>query len=212
MQTGSNLFDLFADHKTVRPERDAAQLKKFVVPFILKAASPQSSLKKIYWVASPISGRVSQQVQDFIVEQVRSYFGPAATVIDSRPLVSYPYRHMEHDREHFVGEDMDEWADKIFGIISRDLSAQSLASLKPLSEAFPQVAAAADRAATPAQIADNTQLRVSARLVLNRNRCRWRSFCRIGNRWLALFMTSGGFWLANIMTSKSLSCTRPTSA
>ncbi len=166
MQTGSNLFDLFPDHKTVRPERDASQLKKFVVPFILKAASPQSSLKKIYWVASPISGRVSQQVQDFIVEQVRSYFGPAATVIDSRPLVSYPYRHMEHDHEHFVGEDMDEWADKVFGIISKDLSTQSVASLKPLSEAFPQVAAAATRAATPAQIADNTQLRVSARLVL----------------------------------------------
>jgi hypothetical protein len=164
MQTGGNLFDLFPDHKTVRPERDGSELRKFVFPFVSKAISRESSLKKIYWVASPVSGRVSQHIQDFVVEQVRGYFGAAATVIDSRPLVAYPYHHMERDREHFIGEDMDEWADKVFGIVSQDLSMQSVASLKPLGELFPQIAAAAPTP-TPAVVASEGQLNVTARLV-----------------------------------------------
>src|SRR5205807_868328 len=111
MQTGGNLYDLFRDHKTVRPDRDASEVKKFVVPFISKAIGPSSSLKKIYWVAPPVSGRVSKAVQDFVLEQIRLYFGAAAaTVIDSRTLLTFPYRHTEPDHEHFIGEDMDLWA------------------------------------------------------------------------------------------------------
>lgn len=170
MQTGGNLFDLFPDHKTVRPQRDGSELRKFVFPFVSKALSEESPLKKIYWVASPVSGRVSQQVQDFVVEQVKDCFGPAATVIDSRQLIAYPYHHLERDREHFIGEDMDVWADKVFGIISKDLSAQSVASLKPLGELFPQIAATTPSvpvasASTPAPGAQDGQLEVVARLV-----------------------------------------------
>jgi len=174
MQTGGNLFDLFPDHKTVRSE-DTAELRKFVFPFISKAISRESPVKKIYWVAPPISGRVSQHVQDFVVEQVKGYFGPAATVIDSRSLIAYPYHHMERDREHFIGEDMDEWADKVFEIVSQDISKQSIASLKPLGELFPQIAAASPTP-TPAAVAVEGQLTVTARLVFKSKPLRVEEF------------------------------------
>ena len=57
-----------------------------------------------------------------------------ATVIDSRTLVSYPYHHMEPDKEHFIGADMDQWADKVFEIVERDLASEPIASLKPLAQ------------------------------------------------------------------------------
>jgi hypothetical protein len=166
MQTGGNLFDLFPDHKTVRPDRDAAALRDYVFPFVVKAISPPSPLKKIYWIASPTSGRVSKAVQDFVVDQVRAQFGAAAMIIDSRALISYPYRHMEPDHEHFVGEDMDRWADKVFGILSGDLAAKPLASLKPLSEAFPQIASTNPPSpVTSADASDESVVNLSARLV-----------------------------------------------
>src|SRR6202022_3521269 len=52
----------------------------------------------------------------------------------ARPLLPSPYHHMEPDREHFLGADMDQWADGVFEVIERDLSAQPIASLKPLAE------------------------------------------------------------------------------
>jgi hypothetical protein len=168
IQTGGNLFDLFPDHKTVRPGRDALELRKFVAPFLVKAVSPPSQLKRIYWVASPVSGRVSQQVQDFVVQQVRSYCGPAATVIDSRALISYPYRHMEPDHEHFVGEDMDIWADKISKILQQDLASSAVATLKPLSETFPQFAVVTEttsKSVTTQTPSRNGEVEVLAKLV-----------------------------------------------
>jgi hypothetical protein len=164
MQTGGNLFDLFPDHKTVRPNRDAPALKKFVVPFLSKAANAPSSLKKIYWVASPTSGRVSKEVQDFVVEQLRIYFGAAVVIIDSRTLLSYPYHHLEPDREHFIGEDMDLWADKVFTLVNQDLSSQRLASLNSLSESLPGPPAPT-QLAVPAESPAVELLNVSARLV-----------------------------------------------
>jgi hypothetical protein len=134
MQTGTNLFDLFPDHKTVNPNRHGPALRSYFVPFIGKAIKSPSTLKKIYWVASPTSGRVSKEIQDFVLQQTRADIGQVATVIDSRALVAYPYRHMEPDKEHFLGAEMDQWADKVFEIVERDLSAQPLASLKPLSQ------------------------------------------------------------------------------
>jgi hypothetical protein len=164
MQTGGNLFDLFPDRKTVRPERDGPELKKFVGPFVVKTIRTPSTLKKIYWVASPVSGRVSPKVQDFVVDQVRTYYGPAATVIDSRTLLSYPYHHLERDKEHFIGEDMDAWADRIFEIVQHDLSSTQSASLKPLSETCPQVADAL-QTSRPPPAAENGELKVLAQLV-----------------------------------------------
>ena len=135
MQTGTNLFELFADHKTVIPNRHGPALRSYLAPFIAKAVKSESPLRKIYWVASPTSGRVSKEVQDFVLQQTRADIGHVAHVIDSRTLVAYPYRHMEPDKEHFLGEEMDQWADGVFDIVNRDLSAQPIASLKPLSQA-----------------------------------------------------------------------------
>ena len=134
MQTGTNLFDLFPDHKSVNPNRHGSELRNFILPFINKAIHTPSNLRKIYWVASPTSGRVSKEIQDFVLQQTRSDIGHVAEVIDSRTLVSYPYHHMEPDKEHFIGADMDTWADKVFDIVERDLSSQQFSSLKPLAE------------------------------------------------------------------------------
>ena len=135
MQTGTNLFDLFPDHKSVNPNRHGPALHSYLVPFINKAVQTPSNLRKIYWVASPTSGRVSKEIQDFVLQQTRADIGHVANVIDSRTLVSYPYHHMEPDKEHFLGADMDQWADKVFDIVEHDLSSQAIASLKPLSQA-----------------------------------------------------------------------------
>jgi len=140
MQTGTNLFDLFPDRKTVSPNRHGPALRSYLVPFVTKAARSPSPLRKIYWVASPTSGRVSKEVQDFVLGQIRADIGDLAHVIDSRTLVPYPYRHMEPDKEHFIGEDMDLWADKVFDVVEHDLSSQSFAALKPLSEKVPVLA------------------------------------------------------------------------
>jgi hypothetical protein len=149
MQTGTNLFELFADHKTVIPNRHGPALRSYLAPFIAKAVKSPSPLRKIYWVASPTSGRVSKEVQDFVLQQTRADIGHVAHVIDSRTLVAYPYRHMEPDKEHFLGEEMDQWADGVFDIVNRDLSAQPIASLKPLAEADSVQAEPAQAAPTP---------------------------------------------------------------
>jgi len=162
IQTGTNLFDLFPDRKSVRPNRDGSALRKYVLPFVSKAVRSPSPLRKIYWVASPTSGRVSKIVQDFVVDQVRADLGKAGTVIDSRTLVSYPYHHMEPDHEHFLGTDMDEWADKVFAMIQQDLSSQPLTSLKPLCESAPPAAA---ELTTPSESPAEQTVSVTARLV-----------------------------------------------
>src|SRR5213078_2826881 len=133
MQTGGNLFGLFSGRAKVKPDSDAPTLRKYIVPFVAKATAPPSGLRKTYWVSPPTSGRVSGDVQAFVFDQTQQSIGGVANVIDSRALVSYPYKHMEPDHEHFIGEDMNTWADKVFAVIDRDLSAESWSSLKPLS-------------------------------------------------------------------------------
>jgi hypothetical protein len=165
MQTGGNLFDLFPDKKTTRPERRAAALKKYIAPFVARTMGGASSLRKIYWVSSPTSGRVSKNVQDFIVEEVSAHLGPLGTVIDSRNLLSYPYHHMEPDHEHFIGNDMNLWADRIFEIVRIDLSSHPVASLKPLREIAHATLAAATPIPAPAESPQNETLQISARLI-----------------------------------------------
>jgi hypothetical protein len=132
MQTGNNLFSLFRDGKTVLPLRHGPILKGLIAPFIAEALKAPS-LRKIYWVASPTSGRISKEVQDFVVEQVRSLSTAAITVIDSRQLVTYPYRHMSADREHFFGAQMDQWAQSVFNIITQNLASGPLSTSSPKS-------------------------------------------------------------------------------
>jgi len=164
MQTGTNLFDLFPDRKSVNPNRHGPALRGYLVPFINKAVHPPSNLRKIYWVGSPTSGRVSKEIQDFVFQQTQKDIGHIANVIDSRTLVSYPYRHMEPDKEHFLGDDMDQWADKVFDIVERDLSAQPISSLKPL--ALETVAEGPGPVPTPAaEKAKEETLQVRAKLI-----------------------------------------------
>ncbi|MBV9488233.1 MAG: hypothetical protein JO069_00720, partial [Verrucomicrobia bacterium] len=137
MQTGTNLFSLFRDRKTVQPDRQGPTLRSLIRPFVSEALKPASPVQRLYWVASPTSGRVSKEIQDFVVEQVRSVTPGTMTVIDSRLLVSDPYRHMAPDHEHFFGEQMDQWAEKVFEAIASDLSSRPLASSQAPAEQLP---------------------------------------------------------------------------
>ena len=161
MQTGSNLFELFSGREKVKPDRDGPMLRKYLVPFVKKAITPPSKLRKIYWVAPPISGRVSGEVQEFVFAQTQKDIGGLTHVMDSRKLVAYPYKHMEPDKEHFVGEDMNRWADKVWAEIDRDLSAQALSDVRPLSESMAKLAPVAAPSATPT----GASLIVKAKLV-----------------------------------------------
>jgi hypothetical protein len=173
MQTGTNLFDLFPDHKTVNPNRHGPELRSYFVPFLNKAVRSPSTLRKIYWVASPTSGRISKEIQDFVLEQTRADIGGIANVIDSRTLVPYPYHHMEPDKEHFLGADMDLWADKVFDTVGRDLSQPSFATLPPLSEKLPALAMVHEQPSPsaekpnekPAEKPKNQTLKVKAKLI-----------------------------------------------
>jgi len=165
MQTGSNLFGLFSGREKVKPDRDGPVLRKYLVPFAKEAITPPSNLRKIYWVAPPTSGRVSGEVQQFVFEQTQKGIGSVTDIIDSRKLVSYPYKHMEPDKEHFIGEDMNKWADNVYAEIDRDLSAQSWSDVRPLSESIAKLAPVTAPSATPA----TASLVVKAKLVSKTN-------------------------------------------
>src|SRR5437667_4962910 len=161
MQTGGNLFGLFSGREKVKPDRDGPMLRKYLVPFVKKAITPPSKLRKIYWVAPPTSGRVSGEVQEFVFQQTQNDIGSITHLIDGRKLVVYPYKHMEPDKEHFVGEDMDKLTDKVFVEIDRDLSVQPWSSVQPLTESIARLATVAAPSATPA----TASLIVKAKLV-----------------------------------------------
>ena len=111
-------------------------------------------------------GRVSKEIQDFVLQQTRADVGHVANVIDSRTLVSYPYHHMEPDKEHFIGADMDQWADKVFDIVEHDLSSQAIASLKPLSQMeVTQAPVTEPTPAPPAEKPKEKTLLVKAKLI-----------------------------------------------
>jgi len=161
MQTGSNLFELFSGREKAKPDRDGPMLRKYLVPFVKKAITPPSKLRKIYWIAPPISGHVSGDVQEFVFEQTQKGIGSVTDVIDSRKLISYPYKHMEPDKEHFIGEDMNKWADKVWAQIDGDLSAHSWSDIRPLTESIAKLTPVAAPSATPT----TASLVVKAKLV-----------------------------------------------
>src|SRR6266545_1540482 len=165
MQTGGNLFGLFSGREKVKPDHDASMLRKYLVPFVKKAITPPSKLRKIYWVAPPTSGRVSDEVQEFVFQQTQNDIGSVTQVIDSRKLVAYPYKHMDSDKEHFVGEDMNRWTDKVWEEIDRDLSAQSWSDVRPLSESFARLATAETPVSAPSATPVTASLIVKAKLV-----------------------------------------------
>jgi hypothetical protein len=165
LQTGTNLFSLFRDGKTVQPEHHAPMLRSQIQPFLAKILKLPQPPRAIYWVASPTSGRVSTDVQDFVIEQVTAMVGPMAKVIDSRQLVSFPYRHMEPDKEHFIGQDMDQWADRVYDIVQRDLASHPLPLALARPPGLPSERIAVAKPVGKPDLNDPTAVRLTARLI-----------------------------------------------
>jgi hypothetical protein len=133
MQCGTNLFSLFESRTAVQPAKDGPMVKNYIVPF-LNAVRKCASLKKMYWVSPPTSGRAPTEIQEFVYHETMDCAGWMATIIDSRPLVSYPYHHMEPDHEHFMGTDMTQWAERTYAFMKQDLAAQPFSSLTALAQ------------------------------------------------------------------------------
>ncbi len=125
IQTGNNLFDIFRDQKTIEPDRHTVELDGRVQPFVDFLATAET-LRRVYWVSPPISGRVSEEIQEFVFQRIKTLVGDKVTLIDSRPFFTFPYKHMEADKEHFTGPQMDEWADKVYDFIKKDLAGHPL--------------------------------------------------------------------------------------
>ncbi|MBJ7326496.1 MAG: hypothetical protein JHC52_04030 [Chthoniobacterales bacterium] len=123
VQLGNNLFDLL---KGREKSRNGAVLEPFISPFLSLVGEANPPVRRLYWVAPPMSGNIPVEVQDILVERLSGFAGPAMSVIDSRDLIKYPYRNLQPDKQHFFGHDMEAWADKVFDFIERDLSAQPL--------------------------------------------------------------------------------------
>ena len=113
VQLGNNLLNLPSGNK----ENTGAAFDPYIKPF-LDIATPR--VGRVVWVAPPVCGRVAEEKQNQFVEHIRSYPAKNLSVIDSRSLLTYPYTHLQSDKQHFMGKDMDAWADKVFDIISRE--------------------------------------------------------------------------------------------
>lgn len=131
-QSGNNLYDLFRDRKTVNPEHNGPLLDAYIHPFLSKALQHSNRLRKIYWVAPPITGRISSEIQEFVFQEIAARSAGVVTLIDSRPMIPYPYKKMQKDLTHFVGSQMNEWADKVYALIEHDLAAQPVTMLGAL--------------------------------------------------------------------------------
>lgn len=122
IQNGTNLLSLFSDGKTLIPARHGSQLTAYLAPFMQFLSEKAPMIKKVYWVAPPVSGRVTTEIQDFLLKRLEMFECPFLKVIDSRTAIKYPYRNTMPDKEHFIGKDMELWAENVFEMISRDLA------------------------------------------------------------------------------------------
>ena len=150
MQNGTNLLSLFSDGQTILPGRHGSQIRSYMTPFVHQLAQKVHSLKKVYWVAPPVTERVSKEVQDFLFKRMDAYASPLIEFIDSRLLVSHPYRNPMADKEHFIGRDMDVWAEKVFKKVQDDIATDAYANRAARAEGAvatskgnPEVAASA---------------------------------------------------------------------
>jgi hypothetical protein len=166
IQTGTNLFGLFPDTKTIHADRHDNLLRSHIEPFLARLLTPNSPLRKIYWIAPPTSGRVAEPVQEFVFDRYEKYATPVVTLIDSRPLISFPYSGMQPDREHFMGADMDRWADQVYEQIAADFaqSTPPLLSKIPVTKAVPVSLAAPKDTPAPAP-AQNGPVTLKGRLL-----------------------------------------------
>jgi len=143
VQLGNNLFDLL---KGKKKSWQGSELHPYIAPFLAKASAPP--VKRIYWVAPPTCGRIPAEAQDILVERLRDIGGASMRVIDSRTLITYPYRGLQPDKQHFFGADMREWADKVFAFIQGDVAKSPLGAI-PLPASVTVAAAAPDTEEEP---------------------------------------------------------------
>jgi len=111
VQLGNNLLDLPMGNKG----NPGGVFDPYIRPF-LDIATPR--VGRVVWVTPPVCGRMPKEKQDQLVEHIHSYPAKNLGVIDSRNLLTYPYLHLQADKQHFIGKDMDLWADKVFETIS----------------------------------------------------------------------------------------------
>lgn len=113
VQLGNNLLDLPVSKK----DPPGSQYDSFLFPFLNYVTS---RVKKVVWVAPPVSGRIPKEKQDQLVSRLKAYSAKNLIVIDSRDLLTYPYSHLEADKQHFIGKDMDLWAEKVFSLVTTE--------------------------------------------------------------------------------------------
>lgn len=121
MQSGNNFFSFFADQKTIDPVRHPKQISAYMGPFIEYLANNVTTVRKLYWVTPPQNGKVTEDIQQFVFDQISANTHSLATMIDSRKLTHYPYKIMSKDKEHFEGREVSAWADDTFSLIAQDL-------------------------------------------------------------------------------------------
>jgi hypothetical protein len=138
VQLGNNLFDLL---KGKRESSAGAVLEPFIKPFLARVADASPPVQRIYWVAPPVSGIVTAEAQNILVDRLVASGGDNMRVIDSRTLMAYPYRNLQADKQHFFGADMHLWAEKVFAFIEQDLAGSPLGHVPlPVSAAVVDVA------------------------------------------------------------------------
>lgn len=123
VQLGNNLFDLLKGRDI---SQSGAALEPFVAPFLNLVGKANPPVQRLYWVAPPKCGNTPDGVQDALVAGLHSMAGPGMAVIDSRRLITYPYKNLQPDKQHFFGEDMKRWARKVHEFVGQDLAARPL--------------------------------------------------------------------------------------
>jgi len=164
MQNGTNLLSLFSDGQTILPARHGSQIRSYMSPFVHQLAQRVHSLKKVYWVAPPVTERVSKEVQDFLFKRMDAYASPLIEFIDSRTLISQPYKNPMADREHFIGKDMEVWAEKVFKRVQDDIANDAYAA-RPVQAAGVPASKADSELAAAGRPAARADLSVRVRLI-----------------------------------------------
>ncbi len=165
MQSGTNLLSLFSDGRAIFPERHGSQIRSYMNPFVQHLVERTPSLKKVYWIAPPVSERVTKEVQDFLFRRMETFASPLIEFVDSRTLILPPYKNLMPDREHFIGRDMDLWADKVFKLVQADVADTAFANRegrRPVS--VPPSQSVVERKG-PVGTAEHAVLSVRARLL-----------------------------------------------
>ncbi len=149
VQLGNNLYPVLRGKEN---SRSAVVVDPFITPFLAKVAESAPVVPRVFWIAPPVSGVVKPEAQDMLVERLQACGGQGLRVIDARSLLTYPYRKMAPDKQHFFGPDMDIWADKVHGLIKADLTGSPSSGNEPLLVSGGAAPAASSAAAAPSQV------------------------------------------------------------